>query len=317
MTKDREKRPGIKHKIRQERERRQGLRLALVLTVLVSIIFVSGFITYSILSRPPTSEAGSFKAAIVDQLSLTFPNHTFVQTATNILKRTGFTVDYYPGEVVTVDFYRNLPTHGYGLIILRVHSSATSEGESFPVTLFTSERYDESKHVYDQLTDRLAMASYSSADRQNGIFYFGIEPSFVGQSMNGRFQKTVIIMMGCEGLENHQMASALVSKGAVAFISWTNPVLASHTDTATTRLLEHLATGKRTIRDSVVQTMREVGPDPSFQSELAFFPANAGDFIVHGPSNQLVASSSEAQYRKPGLSFRLLSYKQNPLTTPA
>ena len=31
-------------------------------------------------------------------------------------------MDYYPGEQVTVDFYRTLPLRGYDVLILRVHS---------------------------------------------------------------------------------------------------------------------------------------------------------------------------------------------------
>ena len=52
--------------------------------------------------------------------------HAFNQTAPTILKEAGFTVDYYPGEEVTINFFRNLPRHDYGLLILRVHSGIGS-----------------------------------------------------------------------------------------------------------------------------------------------------------------------------------------------
>lgn len=91
----------------------------------------------------PPSEPEVHEAVSLDHLSLTFPNQTFIDQITEILEQAGYTVDYYPGEEVTVEFYGNLPTHGYRLTILRVHSSATElQGKEFvecPVTFFTSE----------------------------------------------------------------------------------------------------------------------------------------------------------------------------------
>jgi len=66
------------------------------------------------------------KAAIVDQLSLKFPNQTYVETATDILEQARYMKDHHPSENVTVEFFRNLPTHRYNMIILRVHSTATN-----------------------------------------------------------------------------------------------------------------------------------------------------------------------------------------------
>lgn len=283
--KNKKKPRGIKHKIREEKKRERRIGLAITVAILIIMISVSGFLINSMLNQPSTnqttSSASQPKAAIVDHLSLTMPNQTFIQTAINTLKQAGYTVDYYPGEEVTVEFYRNLPTHGYGLIILRVHSSATDiGGTEGPVVLFTSERVSETKYVYEQLTDQLMGVAYSMQEKEKGITYFGISPLFVTNSINGRFQNTIIIMMGCEGLDNPLMAEAFVEKGAKVYISWSQPVLASHTDLATSHLLQHFLIEKQTLKESVRETFKEVGFDPAYKSLLIYYPLEVGDQTV-------------------------------------
>jgi hypothetical protein len=275
------KRVGTKAEIKALKERERHMTTAILLAFVLSIVAFSSYFTYNFLNQPQnqtTNPASSqLKAAIVDQLSLTFPNQTFIETATNTLKQAGYSVDYYPREEVTVEFYRNLPTHGYGLIILRVHSSATNpDGTEGPVTLFTSERYDRSKHVYEQLTDKLVLVAFSQDEMKEGITYFGINPLFVTQGVNDKFQNTIIIMMGCEGLGNTLMAEAFVEKGAKVYIGWNRPVSASHTDTATTQLLQHFLIEKLTLKHSVQETFKEVGFDPVYKSLLIYYPTEAG-----------------------------------------
>ncbi|UCE16267.1 MAG: hypothetical protein JSV12_01235 [Candidatus Bathyarchaeota archaeon] len=252
--------------------------------IIFAIIILSIAFIYSTQHSPTnqtTNQTSQLKAAIVDHLSLTVPNQTFIETATNTLKQAGYTVDYYPGEEVNVEFYRNLPTHGYGLIILRVHSSATKAiGIEGPVTLYTSEPYSETKYLGEQLTDQLWPAAYSMEQVEKGIGYFGIGPLFVTRSMKGRFQNTIIIMMGCEGLGNSLMANAFVERGAKVYISWNQEVLASHTDLATTHLLQHFLIEKRTLHEALRETFKEVGFDPVYKSLLFYFPLEVGDQTV-------------------------------------
>ncbi|MEM3714006.1 MAG: hypothetical protein QXF82_03565 [Nitrososphaeria archaeon] len=272
---------GTKAQIRAEKERERKIAKAIFITLILLIIIVSGYFGYSYLNQSQNQtlnqESSQPKAAIVDHLSLTFPNQTFIETATNILEQAGYSVDYYPGEKVTVEFYRNLPTHGYKIIILRVHSSAAElQGEEFvetPVGFFTSEPYSQTKYIYEQLTDQLVMASYTMPQPP---YYFAIVPKFVTSSMKGTFQNTVIVMMGCEGLNNTKMAEAFIEKGAKAYIGWKGSVSASHTDTATIRLLQHLITERQTIKQAVENTNKEAGPDPAYNSILAYYPTEAG-----------------------------------------
>lgn len=228
-----------------------------------------------------SSEPEVHKAVLVDHLSLTFPNQSFIDNVTEILEQAGYTVDYYPGEEVTVEFYKNLPTHRYRLIILRVHSSATKpQGKEFVesrVAFFTSEPYSQTKYVYEQLADQLGVAYYTMPESS---YYFAIGPKFVTANREGRFQNTTVIVMGCEGLTNTKMAEAFIEKGAKVYISWSQSVSASHTDQATIYLLTHLLTEKQTIEQAVENTMKEVGPDPAHNSVLLYYPPKSGNYVI-------------------------------------
>jgi hypothetical protein len=264
---------GTKAEIRAKKQLERRLASLVFLALLTLAVGSSAYVIYDSLNLSSDLTFSGLRAAIVDHLSLTFPNQTFVEMATKILRQANYTVDYYPGEETTVNFYRNLPTYGYKILILRVHSSATVWGSSEgPVAFFTSERYDQTRHVSEQLTDQLSKSVYSEDEMSKGIVYFGIYPSFVTRSLNGKWRNTTVIMMGCEGLRNTGMAQAFIEKGARAYIGWNRPVTASHTDTATVHLLRQLLAEKRTIRDSLKNTFSEVGSDPQHESLLLCYP---------------------------------------------
>jgi hypothetical protein len=145
-----------------------------------------------------------------------------------------------------------------------------------PICIFTSELYSTSKYVYEQLTDRITSVSFSGSQP----YYFGIIPNFVKLGMNGKFQNTTVIIMGCNGLTYTDMAEAFIQKGANAYISWNNSISASHTDQATICLLQHLITEKQTINQAIDNTMKEVGPDPSYKSVLLYYPPKVGEQTI-------------------------------------
>lgn len=242
-----------------------GLLLIFISPTVVLAFFLTSFWLEESLEGPP-------KAVIVDHLSLTYPNPNFVQNAAATLQQAGYEVDYYPGEVVTVNFYRNLSSYDYGLIILRVHS-ARHQGiwGSTPVDtigLFTSEPYSETKYLREQSLKQLSIAAYY----EDGEQYFGIEPGFITQSMQGEFDDTIVIMMGCKGLITEATAEAFIRKGAKTVISWSDSVTAHHTDIATEQLLQYLLIEKLAIKEAVEKTMSKVGPDPAYGSRLLFYP---------------------------------------------
>jgi len=272
--KAKKKRLGTQVQIRAVKERKRHISKTAFLAFIL-IASISVYLAHSYISR--STQGFQFKAAIVDHLSLTAPNQTFIETANKTLKQAGYTVDYYPGEQVKVEFYRNLPMHGYGLIILRVHSTT---GGYPTVVLFTSEPYSKSNYVPEQLTDKIVPVAYSEEDKQRGGGYFGITPSFVKSSMNGKFANTIVVMMGCEGLNNTAMARAFVEKGAKVYISWSAFVTSSHTDQTTTHLLQHFLIEKLTLKEAVRETFKEVGFDPAYKSLLIYYPLEVGEQTI-------------------------------------
>ena len=223
---------------------------------------------------------GPPRAAIVDQLSLTYPNPSFVQNARSTLERAGYQVEYFPGEETDVDFYQHLPTHGYEVLILRVHS-AVNEGEdggADGVSLFTSEAFTEEKLKAYESRYALSSGSWRSALNANyyvgddSKWYFGITPDFIRSRTTGRFKGTLVIAMGCYGLRTEGTARAFVEKGAATVIGWDKSVSAGHTDTATQQLLQYLFVEKIPPEQATELTMKEVGADPTFGAELRSYP---------------------------------------------
>ena len=105
---------------------------------------------------------------------------------------------------------------------------------------------------------------------------FGITPEFVraqsvvGQAtdMEGRFDGTVIIMMGCSGIALPDMAEAFIDKGASVYLAWDRSVGLNYVDEATPYLIRQLCSEKLTIREAVDSTMAAIGPDPEYGAEL-------------------------------------------------
>jgi len=252
--------------------RRIGVSVAAVALVVVAL--VGGLLFRNLWSDGGPSPV--LRAAIVDQVSVYDPNPEFVAAATEMLQEAGYVVDYYPGEAVTVDFYRELPTHGHDLLVLRVHSARLlKDKDGSPVdevVLFTSQPYRQGSYA-DQGKRRLARTRY----HEGAEWLFGIRADFVTSSMRGGFDGTTIIMMGCNGLTSiNETARAFLAKGAESFISWDNPVSWSHSDRATERLLELLLIEGLTTEDAVSRTAAELGPDPVFGAELGILTAGGG-----------------------------------------
>ncbi len=210
------------------------------------------------------------RAVIVNQLSMTAPNPEFSRAATETLKRAGYHVNYVPGEDVTVDYYRALPSKGYSLVILRSHSASrrTDNGiNSLSNALFTSEEFDQT--LYGSAGARLAVVRHEDDASQR---YFGIRPGFIEQDARGRFKPAaVVVLMGCSGLRSVLMAQAFVHRGAASFVSWDQNVSVTETDAATLVLLERFAAGA-TVPDAVAGAMVRVGPDPQSGARLTYYP---------------------------------------------
>ncbi len=230
-----------------------------------------------------SSQVSPSKAAIVDHLSTSWPNPAFVKECTAILEGAGYKVDYYKGDDVTVEVYRNLSTHGYKLIILRVHSAYIPEYLS--LAMFTSEPYTKQRYVYEQFRNRVA-SGYLTPYKKGDPKYLVITDKFVRFNMKGSFDGAVVVMMGCTGVKKCA-ANAFVQKGARAYIGWNGSVSASHTDRATIHLLRQLLEEDHSVNAAVMQTMKTVGPDPRYKSTLLYWPIKAGNFSIDTPEDMV------------------------------
>jgi hypothetical protein len=195
---------------------------------------------------------------------------------TNELEHYGFEeVDLYQGDAITVEFYGQLPSCGYKLIIFRAHSGLLgSKGQTIKRTcLFTNEPYGQTKHVAEQLSDQLAKARID----ENHPWVFGIGDEFVTQSMEGQFDNTVIVMMGCSCLYLDDLAQAFIDKGASAYLAWNLTVDLDYVDRATAYLIRQLCLEKVTVEKAVTSTMNVIGPDPTHDAVLKYCPAQSGN----------------------------------------
>jgi hypothetical protein len=211
-------------------------------------------------------------AAIIDELSGTIPNPVFTQQASTQLIGAGFKVDYYPPNQVTVELLKQLPTMGYGLVIFRNHSTGWS-GDV--IAILTSEPYSADKYLYEQLNEQVVRAKLSIANQD----YFAVTPKFVRDAMNGIFPSTIVVMMGCTGLVNSEMAQAFVAKGAKAYVSWEQVVLAWRTDESTVALLHSLVSGKP-MSVAVATATDNVPADLVYNSQLGYYPLDQGGLLL-------------------------------------
>jgi len=217
----------------------------------------------------------SFKAAIIDQLSISDPDPFFIKAATYILEMANFTVDYYPREQVMIELYKDLATYDYGLIIFRVHSGRE------PVTFFFSgEPYNTTEYVPEQLNDQIGQCQVPDET----LTHFSIRPLFVKYAMKGSFYKTVIIAMGCASLRTTEMAQAFIEKGAAVYIGWNASLTAFYGDLATLSVIKNLLLENQMVKEAVDAAMIEVGPCPTNKSGttsiLSVYPSSSQNYTI-------------------------------------
>jgi hypothetical protein len=257
--------------------RKKGLPWFAWLLIALGIAGVVVFVRLYPMGQPSPNNGGGLKAVIVDQLSSVRENDAFVTNVTEELENYGFEVDLCQGDNVTVDFYHQLASPGYKLIIFRAHSGLLAENEVTQdrTVLFTNEEYSQLNHYAEQLNDQLVMARVG----EGYPMVFGIPPKFITETMAGGFDGAVVIMMGCSGLFVRDLAQAFVDKGASVYVGWNGSVELSYIDEATPYLIEQLCSGNRTIKEAVDNTMdvNGIGPDPEHGSGLKYYPTHPSD----------------------------------------
>ncbi len=259
--------------------------LSIALVVILTLPGLTLFIGCS-----PPSSGSETRAAIVDQLSILEPNQTFIGEVTADLEAYGFKVDVYQGKEISVKFYSELPQYSYKLIIFRAHSGLMQHGEGSQVVvkeatyLLTGEAYRKTKYVREQLTDQMLGVEMT----KDYPSVFAINSKFLLSSLRGRFDNTVIIMMGCSGTCLGDMATAFIVKGASTYLGWDAAVGLDYVDEAATNLITNLCDKGMTIEQAVVKTMVEMGPDPDYHACLKYYPAKSGSYTI----NELISEDN-------------------------
>ncbi|MFU8796129.1 MAG: hypothetical protein ACNA7X_02380 [Dehalococcoidia bacterium] len=273
---------GRQAKPKQAEGRRHFWRLPRFAWLLIAVAIVGIVVLIRLYppGQPPSGNSGTPRAAIVDQLSVLQENPAFIAEVTGQLEECGFEVDLYQGDEITVAFYRGLSARGYKVIVFRAHSGILEEDETvhLKTTVFTNELYSAFRYQVDQWEDRLFRATIG----EEYDWVFSISPKFIRESMPGRFDDTVIIMMGCAGIYIDDLATAFIDKGASAYLAWDATVLLNYVDSATLHLVDQLFSERRTIREAVDSTMRVIGPDPRYGADLQYYPPGIGGKTLAG-----------------------------------
>ncbi len=238
---------------------RRNFRKIVLLSVLI-IAILGGpvlFLENQLRQSTVFQNGNGQRAVLIDELSMTDHDTTFVRNVNRSLTAAGYAVDYFGPKDVTVELFRNLPLRNYAIVIIRSHTA----GES----IVTSQPYSTSQYVLEQLLDRVGAAEMTGADAS----YFTISPSFILDSMHGSFHGALVIAMGCGTFQGATMAKAFIQKGASVFVGWTDFVSSGYTDAVTQNLVSSLTHGM-----SVGNAVQNAGgPDPQYHSQLGYLTA--------------------------------------------
>jgi hypothetical protein len=254
----------------------QSKKTAAVIISITTILLLSGALLYF---RP--QETSPPKAAIIDELSSSrltasshYANETFITGAKTLLYTHFAKVDYY-SDNATVDSYQSLSSMGYKLIVWRAHSALDTSGY---IAISTSENNSTKDYEGQYSNGELTLCKISGDPK----FYWAITPKFITETMTGKFEDTVIILMSCNGLKEGytKTAEAFVEKGARVFISWDDWIETYNNDDATSLLLSYLISENNTIGQAVQKIPGQLSPLGS--SQLRFFPTGneAADYRV-------------------------------------
>jgi hypothetical protein len=255
---------GNRGTVAKKRSRSPRSRTAIALTVF-SIILISAFVLWqnwpSAAKEPePQTNVNVPKAAILDGLYDTEPNATLIESMVNCISSAGYRVDVFRGTNVTIDLLRNIG--GYKILILRLHSTIHTDGFLY---IFSGEQYTESKYVNEQLMGAVRKA-YTFNESETP--YFALNAVFLGNNNPDGLKGTTIILTGCNGTATPYVIQRFFERGVKAYISWNGYVDLSHSDEATLRLVRALYTEKLGLNEATTEVMKEVGPDPFYNSEL-------------------------------------------------
>jgi len=275
-------------KEKRERPKRKG-RLGTMAGCVILVLVVALVIYLILPTQPATPAESSKRAAIVDQLSVQFPDQAFINATVNLMQQAGFAVDLFTQDSITVGLYGALPSRGYELIVFRVHAGVNQQMTGHPVGLYTTETYNELSYPQEQLADLVAMGRGFDG---NDTAVFAVTPKYIEQRSAANYPGTMIVLMGCYGLFSQELPQAFIDRGASVVIGWDKLIGVDHADKATLTLLRYLLQNKLSVSNSVKATMGEVGPDPDYKSVLGYYPKNNGYVTLSQILSGIIATPS-------------------------
>ena len=211
----------------------------------------------------------NLRVAIFDPLAEKEGGQGFTDSCADLFESAGCSVVVYSGSEVTVSLLKKIP-QGLDVLILRVHSGVFKD----MVWLFTAEEYDSTRYVIEQLSGEIHIARTTP----NSKLLFAVGSKFVRNYMEGRFQDTLVVMMGCEGLHFSDLGQAFLDSGASAYVSWDTLVSLSHSDAATMGLLEAMVIDRMSLEEAVEHCQSTVGTDKYYDSQFDYIPKGSGVF---------------------------------------
>ena len=261
---------GIKKEICVYKKKMQVVSIVLTFIVIFCLVILASYylISYFSSSSPEIDqnnnnlEGNSLNAALIDALYSTLPNEKFTKSLNETLHTAGFKVDIFQGEEVTVNFLKKLPS-GYKLIILRMHSALAPNGQLY---LFTAEPYSPGKYTQEQYF-QIVKEAYANEDSQP---VFAVNWGFIKRCMKGKFKGALVILMGCDGMQDPLIIKEILNQGAIGYIAWTGPVSLSHSDKAILHLIRALYIEKIPLPQAVEKINSEIGEDPNWGTILDY-----------------------------------------------
>ena len=185
----------------------------------------------------------------------------FKTESIDLLSSNGYSVEYYSGEEVSVEFLKNIPT-GYELYIFRVHSTCINNR----TWVFSGEKYKADSYPILQIAGLIHKARPS----QESGYLFAVSPEFIQEYNKDGFKNGIILMMGCQGLYVNDLANAFCEEGASIYVSWDGNVCLKHTDLAFLSIIESICARKSTIIEALEYTQNQIGNDPVYHSSLNY-----------------------------------------------
>jgi hypothetical protein len=253
-------------------------RNIIIAAALIAVLVIAGAVVG--LTHKPSSAVVRYetlRCAVVDQLSSMYANPEFITEAVSILEDYGFEADVYHGDEVTVGFWETLPQLGYSLIVLREHASMREDQpDGKKLWMFTSEEYSRMRYYLAQIRDQVA-GSKAHLDAET---VFSISSRYITDCMEGNFDNTVIVNMGCAAFYNEELADVFMDRGASAYIGWNASVGLQYVDNASLTLIKNLCNPEYTLKEAVNATISREGDDPNTGAELKYYPEESSGMKI-------------------------------------